>query len=98
PVFDALSLHDAVPIYVYVKTVGAGDTLNRSRSPGDEHYPLWLPDGRGLLYARVDADGLAVMRVAALGGASTRVLADPQVQAVRGDRKSTRLNSSHVKI
>ncbi|RRN55304.1 hypothetical protein EIM48_11120 [Pseudoxanthomonas sp. SGNA-20] len=69
---------------VYVKTVGAEDTLNLSRSPGDEHYPLWLPDGRGLLYARVDADGLAVMRVAALGGASTRVLADPQVQAVRG--------------
>lgn len=69
---------------IYVKTVGAEDTLNLTRSPGDERYPLWMPDGRSLLYARVDGDGLAVMRVAALGGAPIRVMGDARVQAVRG--------------
>src|SRR5690606_40251206 len=43
-----------------------------------------MPDGRSLLHARVDGDGLAVMRVAALGGAPIRVMGDARVQAVRG--------------
>src|SRR5690606_6731459 len=69
---------------VYVKTVGSEDALNLTRSPADEHHPLWMPDGRSLLYTRVDGTGLSVMRVSALGGAPTRVLLDDTVQRVRG--------------
>lgn len=69
---------------VYVKTVGGAEALNLSRSGGDDHHPLWLPDGRGVLYAQVDGQGLSVMHVPATGGGARRVLRDPSVDGLRG--------------
>ena len=69
---------------VYLKTVGSEDLVNLSRSEADEHHPVWMPDGRSLLFARIDGHGLTILRTSALGGAVTRVITDPTASAVRG--------------
>lgn len=69
---------------VYVKTIGSEDVLNLTDSPADERYPVWSADGRSVLFARSDGNGLAVMRVSALGGGVTRVFGDEAATEIRG--------------
>lgn len=69
---------------VYVKAIGSEEVLNLSDSPDDEHHPVWTPDGRALLFARRDADGVSIHRVSALGGGITLAFRDPAVHELRG--------------
>src|SRR5690606_41529697 len=81
------SLHGALPIF--------GDDVavhrRRARPDVDAHPPL------GQRRARL-ADLAAGTRVEQLAARTQRGDVLGQHQAVTGDRKSTRLNSSHVKI
>ena len=69
---------------LYVKTVGNEDVLNLTNSPEAERFPLWSADGRSLLFARKGDDGVAIMRVSALGGGLTRMFADTDAAGIRG--------------
>jgi Tol biopolymer transport system component/DNA-binding winged helix-turn-helix (wHTH) protein len=69
---------------VYVKTVGSEDVLNLTRSDADERHPVWFADGRAVLFARIDADGVSILRVSALGGGTTRVHHDASARGIRG--------------
>ncbi|WP_372013809.1 winged helix-turn-helix domain-containing protein [Pseudoxanthomonas sp. 10H] len=69
---------------VQVKTLGSEDLLPLTRTAAHEHHPVWAADGRSLLFARLDQDGVSIMRVSALGGGETRVLRDDTARQVRG--------------
>src|SRR5690606_40933749 len=93
-----LSLHDALPIFpqvrsvVGVRVVGV-DEQNGVERPLDRSMGLDdVSDGDVLGVAHLDGDQLSVNQ------GVVRIAADPVVEAPDLDRKSTRLNSSHVKI
>ncbi|MDH5833480.1 winged helix-turn-helix domain-containing protein [Luteimonas kalidii] len=69
---------------VYVKAIGSEALINLSDSPLDERHPTWMPDGRSLLFARSDAEGVAILRVSASGGGVTLALRDPAMRDLRG--------------
>ena len=69
---------------LYVKTVGNEDVLNLTRSPEAERFPLWSADGRSLLFARMDTDGVAIMRVSTLGGGLARLFTVADATDIRG--------------
>src|SRR5690606_40145585 len=81
-----LSLHDALPIYAASAELAAGVAAVAAFGKADV----------------VGGDGVAATGREGFGGGGIDVLAavvDPSAQiADDGDRKSTRLNSSHVKI
>src|SRR5207302_8850123 len=94
PAIYTLSLHDALPIFLVVVD-GDGD-LDRRLATGD---PLIGMTGRGGAVAisnhRKRAVGIE-LRVVEPRRGDRRLCRVAAI--VRGDRKSTRLNSSHVKI
>jgi Tol biopolymer transport system component/DNA-binding winged helix-turn-helix (wHTH) protein len=69
---------------VYVKTIGSESLLNLTNSDAAERHPVWSADGRFVLFARRVEDGMAIMRVSALGGAATRVQSEPAFSDIRG--------------
>src|SRR5690606_40692445 len=88
------SLHDALPIYPIPTPTGA--------VIGSLH---WFPDKTQVLMGGFDSTlgKAAVWAISVLGGAPKLLLSDASQPAVStdgrliADRKSTRLNSSHVK-
>src|SRR5690606_41583157 len=88
PRIYTLSLHDALPIYREAQVV-ADQRADPPAAP--VHGQAWRAGGIALVLARVaEQVALVVMLQAAVGRG--------EQQAVVQDRKSTRLNSSHVKI
>src|SRR5690606_40485290 len=80
-----LPLHDALPIWLGIRSASNSSSKNRS------------PFARA--YARASSLAVAIggsLRPPPHGGGSS--LALPRSQRPEEDRKSTRLNSSHVKI
>src|SRR5699024_11731184 len=82
-----LSLHDALPI----------SSSSSSRSPPPDGAPNRLPCGPRPDCPPCGDDG-AVGPVGPVGGRSSDVAAGACEHGVARDRKSTRLNSSHVSI
>src|SRR5690606_41643576 len=90
PSLSPLSLHDALPIS------GAGRT-----AAGDPARRRGLRAGRGGAHRRLMKDGRPALRGAGRGksgGGRSRLAERALLAGVLLDRKSTRLNSSHVKI
>src|SRR5207302_2810155 len=89
PEIPPLSLHDALPILrrkFLTSGQNVGDWPSPSRTPGA--VPVVLA-----------AAGVVLAVLAVLGSpSSNQAPSAPILPAVGGDRKSTRLNSSHVKI
>src|SRR5690606_40852900 len=93
PTSPSLSLHDALPISLPV-TAWLEATTDRFTAPrsvliglDNRNYRLWLRGTRGDPRSALDAVLL-----------QERVIPGIADKAVPVDRKSTRLNSSHVKI
>src|SRR5699024_12406181 len=98
PLILLLSLHDALPIFVLGNGVCAAVNLNKSKAQGAD----WIVIALGW--------GLGVTMGAYVGGTMGPAHLNPAVTiafacigltkwaAVVPDRKSTRLNSSHVSI
>src|SRR5690606_41799777 len=87
PVIDSLSLHDALPILVRLEAGSRGETwlIADLAEPG-----LYRIQALGPELVRM------IVRDGGLGQVSEMQYGDGQ--GMRLDRKSTRLNSSHVKI
>src|SRR5690606_41663014 len=85
-----LSLHDALPIFPRGPR-RRGDRL----VAGLEDEPVGAP---ALRRARADAPGDVPAPGDHPGGRALRAVPEPVLRASTVDRKSTRLNSSHVKI
>src|SRR5690606_41682012 len=95
PVTSTLSLHDALPIYgnpAYLLTAATGLYYAE-----DDHFELEAPR----LTARKATSGtqpwLLTAAIARSSNLGQQVVLSGDVHARQQDRKSTRLNSSHVK-
>ena len=53
---------------IYVKVVGPGAPLRLTTDAGVDFSPKWSPDGRTIAFVRVNADGMKVLLIPALGG------------------------------
>src|SRR5690606_41817392 len=84
------SLHDALPT-----SAAARVRVDRRLGVPEPHPPGAARAGRR---AAAHAGDGAARVPGRLGGAARRARADPVARPGVGDRKSTRLNSSHVKI
>src|SRR5690606_41445979 len=93
--FSSVSLHDALPIYVVQQQVGIGanQLVGQLRFGG-------VDVGGELRCVAALAAGTVEQRLAGehLGRIDIAASRYAQVAGVEQDRKSTRLNSSHVKI
>src|SRR5207302_10538823 len=88
-----LSLHDALPIYVITRAHGKGDDRHRCR--------LVVTARKNACVTNVkigDVMGMGPLVRNRRLGITSKPADSGFVQAGSGDRKSTRLNSSHVKI
>src|SRR5690606_41091400 len=84
-----LSLHDALPIIV------AGHT----DSTGSDQHNLQLSQRRAQSVASyLTSQGINSQRLITVGAGKAYPVASNSTEQGRADRKSTRLNSSHVKI
>src|SRR5690606_39776748 len=88
--FYTLSLHDALPIYVgdvswVVPTVGL-------------RVATWVPGTSAHSWQAVAAGGTSIGTRGMIVAAKTMTLTALDLYRDQADRKSTRLNSSHVKI
>src|SRR5207302_6341936 len=90
---DTLSLHDALPIFDQAVGMYPGDAEDVPHAVADETIDDRLPGGYDFLHWAM----LTVPRSRS-DGCLTRVHVTPSARRARPDRKSTRLNSSHVKI
>src|SRR5690606_39527651 len=91
-----LSLHDALPIYQY-----PGHGNDKRYSTTFMHQPTVFFSGLNQLASLTQYPVVYfAMRKIKRGYYETRVvpIADPPYEKEKTDRKSTRLNSSHVKI
>src|SRR5699024_12621733 len=88
-----LSLHDALPISVRQRPHPHAATVELGHRTGPDH--LVQPGPRRRLRAR---PGDALLGAAVLADRAARRLGGRPGEHRRGDRKSTRLNSSHVSI
>src|SRR5690606_41119785 len=98
PDLDSLSLHDALPIYVTLYAVGGGQNGGPRAGTvlSEDAIVVGISGDRdtgGLGGARLSSDQTSV-DVAVPPGDAAKVTQAASAQ----DRKSTRLNSSHVKI
>jgi len=59
---------------LYVKLVGAGETLRLTTHPGIENSPAWSPDGKQIAFTRFDQGRSAIYIVPALGGPERKLL------------------------
>ena len=48
--------------------VGRGTSLRLTFDPRNETLPIWSPDGRSLVYSRVEADARAATMLVSAGG------------------------------
>src|SRR5690606_40882738 len=85
----ALSLHDALPILLNYSRVDAGEPFR--------FYLDGITPGVARFLGKVDRERV---QLALAAGVRVPSLVDwlQEVYGLQGDRKSTRLNSSHVKI
>lgn len=68
-----------------VQTIGTESVLALTDGEVDDRYPVWMPDGRHLLFVRADANGgSSILRIPALGGTPTRAHNDPDAMEIRG--------------
>src|SRR5690606_39505090 len=90
-----LSLHDALPI----SDIDDERRLVEAVGEHRQHLAAWYGGLIGLLVVRASAAPM-LARVGAVAGLRLAVMADTGLDRLGGsvDRKSTRLNSSHVKI
>src|SRR5690606_40991431 len=93
-----LSLHDALPISG-AGPAGEGDP---EAGPGRDVHPA-VPDRQPFLEKRIEPVEMLDPRLAGISGGQMQVYlhremrGESQMAVVGEDRKSTRLNSSHVK-
>src|SRR5207302_11228282 len=92
PHISTLSLHDALPISITEFALPLGN------SQGSMGLPVGIASGTDGYLWFTDATGNAIGRITTTGTISEFALPTPQSLPVNIDRKSTRLNSSHVKI
>src|SRR5690606_42015397 len=84
-----LSLHDALPILFNINLMGVMRATRKA-------LPIFLEKGEGVIINTASAAGIAGSRAGAAYTASKHAVVGYTKNV--GDRKSTRLNSSHVKI
>src|SRR5690606_42127753 len=90
-VIATLYLHVALPIFragtqIMVREVNGGSVRRLPTGPGTNATPAFSPDGQTIVYSHGEESGTDIYALPVRGGSPRR------------DRKSTRLNSSHVKI
>lgn len=89
PTFTVKQIRDAVPSptgdriafsalgRIYVKALPDGEVRQLTSLPGNQHAPVWSPDGRWIAFVNWDFDeGGHLWRVAAGGGAPQRLTRD----------------------
>ncbi len=63
------------PADIWVYEMGRGTSLRLTFDPRNETLPVWSPDGRSLVYSRIEADArAATMLVSAVGGESSQLI------------------------
>src|SRR5690606_40878871 len=96
PATHTLSLHDALPISCGEERVGRLPTSNGARAVGQSGQEVVEePPGHAPPVVEPAGPRLALPRLA---GRSVREACASALETTLPDRKSTRLNSSHVKI
>jgi len=60
---------------LYVKSVGVGEPLRLTDTPGNERYPQWSPDSSQLAFLRATMSAMSVWVVGALGGGERQIAA-----------------------
>ncbi|QTD51164.1 PD40 domain-containing protein [Sulfidibacter corallicola] len=58
---------------LYVKQLGEEHLLRLTHKPGNEHFPVWSPDGNYLYFFRQGYKTPAIYRVPALGGPESEI-------------------------
>ncbi len=58
---------------IYVKLVGAGESVRLTENAADEIYPAFAPDGKSVAFLRSYSDRSEVFIVPALGGAERKI-------------------------
>src|SRR5690606_41837127 len=98
PDLSPLSLHDALPIFPAFQIHLVYQTQKR-RGSGDPRLLVWVVGLVGVTLSSGSPRSSLLPRLAAEPREQERERsAQPGSSAAPGDRKSTRLNSSHVKI
>src|SRR5690606_41463289 len=89
------SLHDALPIFDNPRNMGEGESGGRVAAPIFRDFMLAALKDRPPVTFRIP-DGVELVEVDADSGCQPAP--DTRLIITEADRKSTRLNSSHVKI
>ena len=70
-----IAVNRGEPADIWVYEMGRGTGLRLTFDPRNETLPVWSPDGRSLIYSRVEADArAATLLVSASGGESTQLI------------------------
>src|SRR5207302_10069722 len=97
PALHTLSLHDALPICPLQPRIVPGKQDRLAFAPDGADRPL-AGFERAQAQIAVDLEALATLRARLVGNLEKGRARLGDVRRPQGDRKSTRLNSSHVKI
>src|SRR5690606_41218553 len=93
----SLSLHDALPICLgYLMIFKSGDYAVRAQNLHERERAIKAPRGR--IFDRNGVEIATNKPVCTISVIHNQITDPERVIAVLSDRKSTRLNSSHVKI
>jgi serine/threonine protein kinase/Tol biopolymer transport system component len=74
---EHVAVNRGEPADIWVYELGRGTGMRLTFDARNETLPIWSPDGRSIVYARIERDGKAAVMEAPAGGGESRQLLPP---------------------